>query len=317
MIERNEPALKPAIFLKAIICSALIFFSALMPLRSQDSLSLNSPPKINKTRLFTSLGVEAAAYAGLASYLELIWYKDKPSAPFHLDHDFKGYQQVDKFGHVFGSYYEGYIGYNLLRFSGVKKTPSLLLGGTLGLIMQTPIEIFDGIHESWGWSWGDILANTIGTSLFIGQELLFDDQVVKYKVSWHKSPYPFRASGEPVKPELRNLFDYNSQTYWLSVPLKKIMPASKIPPWICVAAGYGATGMYGKYENLTSYNGVPVPPTDRYRKYMLTMDIDWTKIKTDSKFLRAVFDCLIFVKLPFPALEYNSLGQFKGHWLYY
>ena len=75
--------------------------------------------------------------------------------------------------------------------------------------------------------------------------------------------------------------------------------------------------MLGKYENITSYNGIPVPYADRYRKYLLSLDIDWTKIKTNSKFLRALLDCMFFIKLPFPALEFNSLGRVKGHLLYY
>jgi len=30
-----------------------------------------------------------------------------------------------------------------------------------------------------------------------------------------------------------------------------------------------------------------------------------------------LFKGMTFVKLPFPALEYNSKGEFKGYWMYY
>jgi len=75
--------------------------------------------------------------------------------------------------------------------------------------------------------------------------------------------------------------------------------------------------MFGEFSNLSSYRGVSIPPTERYRQYFLSLDIDWSKIPTKSKFMKAVFEGLNFIKIPFPTLEYNSLGQFKGHWLYF
>lgn len=75
--------------------------------------------------------------------------------------------------------------------------------------------------------------------------------------------------------------------------------------------------MYGELGNILSYNGVEIPSTTRYRQYLLSLDIDWTKIKTKSKFLRVILQGLTFVKLPFPTLEYNSKGRFKGYWIYY
>jgi hypothetical protein len=78
--------------------------------------------------------------------------------PFHFFNDNKGYLQVDKFGHAFGAYFESYIGYHWLRKSGVSKSKGLVYGATLGFILQSPIEIMDGIHEGWGFSWGDMAA---------------------------------------------------------------------------------------------------------------------------------------------------------------
>ena len=75
--------------------------------------------------------------------------------------------------------------------------------------------------------------------------------------------------------------------------------------------------MYGEFENISSFNGVTIPATERYRQYLLSLDVDWTKIKTKSKLLKLVFKGMTFIKLPFPTLEYNSKGQFKGYWIYY
>lgn len=310
--------MNPGILIKALICSAGISLCMISPAFSQDSVNPGSSGKINKTKLFTAIALESAFYAGGMSYLNFIWYKDHNRAPLHFDNDTRAYLQCDKFGHMYSAYIESYIGYKLLRNAGVKKGPALLYGGTLGLILQTPIEIFDGIYDGWGFSWGDEIANTVGTCLMIGQELLFDDQILKYKWSYWPSPYPLTSSGHLVNEWYnRIILDYNAHTYWLSVPLIKIMPVSKIPPWLALSLGYGANGMMGKYENVTSYNGIPVLPTERYRQYLLSLDIDWTKIKTNNKLLRAILNCMVFIKLPFPAVEFNSLGKIRGYWMYY
>ena len=34
----------------------------------------------------------------------------------------------------------------------------------------TTVETLDGFSEEWGASWGDLIANTSGTFVFIGQE---------------------------------------------------------------------------------------------------------------------------------------------------
>jgi len=115
------------------------------------------------------------------------------------------------------------------------------------------------------------------------------------------------------------LKDYNGQTYWLSVNIRSfIKKESRFPAWINVAAGYGAKGMLGPESNPEfDDHGNPLPQYDRVSQYYLTMDIDWSKIKTNSGFLRFTFKLLNFVKLPFPTLEYNSQDGFVGHWMYF
>jgi hypothetical protein len=87
----------------------------------------------------------------------------------------------------------------------------------------------------------------------------------------------------------RLLKDYNGHTYWLSMPINKIIYRKHLPPWLNIAFGYGANGMYGEFDNVTSYNSVAIPPTERYRQYLLSLDVDWPRIKTKSKFLKLVF----------------------------
>ncbi len=273
---------------------------------------------IDNGAFYTAIASVSAYYALSMTVLQNTWYRGRTVVPFHFYNDNRAYLQVDKCGHAFGAYVESYAGYALLRGAGLSRTNALVFGGSLGLIMQTPIEIMDGIHEGWGFSWGDMLANTLGSGIVVGQELLFDEQIVKCKFSYWESPYSRQANGYLGKTSLdRVLKDYNGQTYWLSLPIDRILPRSGLPPWLCVSFGYGANGMYGEYANIEEYNGVRIPPATRYRQFLLSLDIDWARIHTDSPVLNTILAGLTFLKLPFPAIELASTGNVKGYWMYY
>lgn len=87
--------------------------------------------------------------------------------------------------------------------------------------------------------------------------------------------------------------------------LNKLIPSKKIPDWLNVAVGYGANGMFGEFENIKRW-GVLIPPTQRYRQFLFSLDVDWTKIKTKNRFLHQLFQGMFMLKLPFPALEINT-----------
>ncbi len=285
--------------------------------QEQDSL-VTDKPAIDKAKLRTAIITESSLYLGSMAYLQFIWYKDSERVPFHFYNDSKGYLQMDKMGHAYGAYIESYLCYKWLRNAGVSKNKSLLYGGTVGIILQTPIEVFDGLYKNWGFSWSDMAANTAGSLLVIGQEMLFDKQIVQYKFSYSRSEYAKLANGYLGDNALESLFlDYNSQTYWLSSSLNNFVLKENIPDWLCLSVGYSANGMYGEFENRTSYKGVAIPPTDRYRQYLLSLDIDWTKIPTESRFLKGLFQALNFIKIPSPTLEFASQGRSKTHWIYF
>jgi len=285
---------------------------------AQDYSFKKYPEEINKRMLAAAIISESVFYVGGMSYLQFIWYKDHDRVPFHFYNDNAGYLQTDKFGHAFGAYLESYIGYHWLRRAGVPKKQSLIYGGSLGFILQFPIEVFDGLYEGWGFSWGDVIANTAGAGLLIGQELLFDDQVFKYKFSLSPSEYAPMANGYLGNNLWEYLFyDYNSHTYWLSGNINRFALKDKIPPWLNLAVGYSANGMFGEFKNRTYYRGVIIPETERYRQFLVSLDIDWTKIHTDSRFLNGLLKAMAFIKLPFPAFEINTLGKVKGYWMYY
>jgi hypothetical protein len=78
--------------------------------------------------------------------------------------------------------------------------------------------------------------------------------------------------------------------------------------------------MFGGFENSwTDKNGNLVTRYDipRKRQFYLAPDIDFTKIKTNSKFLRTTFALLNAFKCPAPALMLDSKGKLKGYALYF
>lgn len=272
----------------------------------------------NGNTLYKAAAYTSAYYAGSMFILGKTWYKGRQRVPFHFYDDTRGYLQVDKFGHTFGAYVYSYIGYHYLLHAGLTRGEALAFGATLGFVLQAPIEIMDGLYEGYGFSWGDMAANAMGSALVLGQELLFGEQMIKYKFSYWESEYSGKANGSLGTNTLdRLLKDYNGHTYWLSMPVNKLVRNEHIPPWLNVAIGYGANGMYGEFSNMTQYNGAQIPETRRYRQLLFSLDIDWTKIETDSRLLQVLLKGMTFIKLPFPSVEYNSKGKLRGYWLYY
>ena len=56
---------------------------------------------------------------------------------------------------------------------------------------------------------------------------------------------------------------------------------------------------------------------ERYRKFFLSVDVDLTKIPVKKKWLKTVFSVVNMIKIPAPALEWNTSGNFKVHGLYF
>ncbi len=301
-----------------IVFIMVIYILSIANVESQDSTNVNGIKEAKSNRSIVTLSCLGVGYAGELLLLDKVFYGNDPKISFYYAHDSKSYLQVDKLQHSFCSYLEGYVGYNLLKYSGMKKNLALFIGGSLGTIIQTPKEFIDGRHFGSGFSWNDILSNIAGSVFFIGQEILFDEQVLLLKFSYSRSYYARQANGYLGYNYFQGYFrDYNGHSYWLCLNANKLFCKDQIPDWINIAAGYSANGMFGAFMNEEFYNGVKLPETQRYRQFLLSLDVDWPEIKTRSKFLKKVLNTMVFIKLPFPAVEFNSKGQLKGYWLYF
>ena len=296
-----------------------IMVCLLISVTSFSQTKLNSFLKpsdtLNTSRRNGVIIAEASFGALTLVGLNQLWYKDYPQSNFHTLNDNNEWLQMDKMGHVFTSYQLGRLGANVLKWSGASKKHQLIYGATLGFGFLTTVEIFDGFSEEWGFSWGDMIANATGTGLYVGQELLWKEQRMILKYSFHQTQYASQRPdklGEGFLEEV--LKDYNGQTYWLSANLYSFFKGSKIPKWLNVAIGYGGDGMLSGHNETVDNLFITQNPK---RQFYLSLDVDLTKIQTNSHVLRTLFDIFNRIKIPFPAVEFNEKNGIKLHPVYF
>ena len=105
--------------------------------------------------------------------------------------------------------------------------------------------------------------------------------------------------------------------------LKNNRPESKFPKWFNVAIGYGAQNLYGGYHNAWqdeatgAFYKLDPAAYPRYRQFFLSFDVDLTRIPSNSKFVRTVFQLLNWIKIPSPTLEVNTTGGVRLHAIYW
>jgi hypothetical protein len=298
---------------KAFICLVASFLTV------NAFLPYNASCQIHKGRLIGVLSVQGAIYLGTFGGLYFLWYKNYPHARFHFFNDNNEWQQMDKCGHATTAYNISLIGYSSYRWAGMDQHQSAYYGGLLGFLYLLNVEILDGFSSQWGFSPGDLAANTVGAAIFLSQQLAWNEQKFTLKFSFHPTVYAGYNPGELGKNFIQQMLkDYNGQSYWISCNISSFLPhSSDFPKWLNADIGYGASGMTGAVKNIIEFNGQPAPSFQRYRKFFISADADLIRIPTNSPTLQLCLPIINFIKIPLPTLEYNTLKQFKPHWLYY
>lgn len=271
-----------------------------------------------KKVIVTSVAI-GGTWTGSMIGLYQMWYKNETKGKFTFEDDSHLWLQMDKAGHAYTSWMIGQFTGNLYKSSGLNNTQSALLGGAIGLGYQTTFEIFDGYSQGYGFSWSDMAANTAGSLLYTGQQLAFKDQPLKLKFSYSPSPYAVYRPEVLGNSTLSRLFkDYNGQTYWISFSPTSFIPNSKIPKWLCFSFGYSADQKLKGDQNFytTTLTTGETLKFNARREYLISLDIDLSKLPVRKVWLKKTLEQLNLIKIPLPTLRFNN-GVTYGHFLYF
>lgn len=298
-------------------------YSQLLPADRTDSLqTANTHPVKKSLKKWIVPAAHVSLTASSLYAFSKTWYSNYSLASFYTVNDMKDWRMMDKYGHAWSAYTLSRLSAALWQQTGISHSQAMYRGSISAMSYQTLIELMDGFSPQWGFSWGDMGANFLGTITYVTQESKLGEQVVHLKfMSYKRISYlpdiRDRANelyGDNFSSRLLN--DYNAQTYWASINIKSVFPATKLPGWFNIAFGYGAGNMLGRTTNeWVNKNGIIVNRSDipRYSRALISPDVDLTKIKTNCKWLRALMFMANAFKIPAPALEYTSRGRLKFH----
>ena len=278
---------------------------------NHPALTDESDRSLSNKRRNILLISEASAYTISLVALNQLWYTDYPRSKFHFINDNGEWLQMDKMGHLTSSYCTGVAGIKAYEWTGMSRKNAIWYGGMTGSIFLTIIEVLDGTSQEWGASPGDLIANTTGSLLAIGQALKWNEQRIQLKYSY--SPTKWAAENTEqlgVNHLERALKDYNGQTYWVSFNMKSLLniKQEKFPNWLNLAIGYSGDNMTNPYNEEGD--------DERKRQYLLSLDVDLTRIKTKSKTWNSILHTFGFLKFPMPTLEFTN-GRLSAHPFYY
>lgn len=328
--------------MKPLIALLLCWLSLSTTAQTQERLPFLQPADtLHQGRFWTCVGAGTAMYSGVSVGLWHFWYKNYERSGFQFFNDWGEWEHQDKAGHFLTAYHEAQWVYQGARWTGMSQRSSLWTGVAVASGLQLTVEMMDAFSAKWGFSWPDVAFNTLGVSLFAAQELLWQEQRIGMKVSSTPMRYPDvwvtsldgnRQSSLQSRAE--ELFgsgfpetffkDYNALITWVSVNPASFLGCRKpryLPAWLNVSVGYGAQNMFGGFRNeWPSDNPMFVLSSEefpRYRQFYLSLDVDFSRIPTRSRFLRTVFRAINFLKVPAPVLEYNTLGQWRLYPVYW
>jgi hypothetical protein len=254
----------------------------------------------NKAQIQASRVAAATAFVGsnalLYRYFKRAWWSGTRADHFFFRSDWdENFRDQDKFGHLHGGYHLARVGNAVLRDACVSRSHALWWSAAYAAAFQLQIEIWDGHYEKYGFSYADLLANTIGMAWSVAREKNPSIRAVKPTISYAKTAAMRNAKNIPG--ELRPSLDYSGQTYWVSADINALLPAAAKPYWpafLRVSAGHSITDWIDARtgENMRAQ-----------RKILLTIDFDPEKLPGNNSLWKTFKRNLSYIHLPSPALQ--------------
>ncbi|RPI73669.1 MAG: DUF2279 domain-containing protein [Ignavibacteriales bacterium] len=259
---------------------------------------------------------KAAGFAAFVLSLETfgyyrlkdLWY-DWETTKMHsinFKADFEKYLWMDKFGHFMHAYFSTGLFSKGYRWLGMSGENSILYGALSGWLWMLQIEIADGFFKDWGFSWGDLIANTFGAG-FSALQQVYPDALggIQPKISYQMSEA--LKQRKYINNSKSIIDDYEGMTFWLAVNAYHYMSESvqhKYPEWLKpfgLALGYAAEGIGSN-------------PQGGYKKIFIGLDYDLRKLSlgNESSIIRFLKSELNIIRLPLPAVRISSDGVWYG-----
>jgi VanZ family protein len=287
-----------------IIC--LLFNLCMQKISAQNNDFFEKADPYNAQRI-TSIAISGSVTYLLSMYaLNKLWYKKHRKKGFHFFNDLREWRAMDKAGHAFTAYQVSLLSYSLLSWGGMDNTRAALYGAAYATLFLSSIEIMDAFSEGWGFSVYDVMANTLGASLFLGQQLTLTNQAFMLKYSYRINNHPKYREELLGKSFLQRAFkDYNGQTYWLNInPF--LLGASSFPQWIDFSIGYGASGLLGGHDNSNADIQI-----ERFSRFYFSADINQFGLPYSDSYQHALLYGFNGYKLPLPSIEWNSQNKWR------
>ncbi len=267
----------------------------------------NAQDSLVRRKVLTHLGLLSASGSSLVA-LQNIWYKPYQTQSFHFYNDGSNWMQMDKMGHALTAYVLTERINSLHRWSSGTYYP--WVGAVYGLTYLGILELMDGYSEGWGFSWYDGLANGLGVFFSLGQNYLWNEQKLLPKFSFNRSPYAMyrpEVLGKNFAQQV--LKDYNGQTYWLSIPLRKFLHFPEKLSFLCLSFGLGCEAkLVGDSDSWQQFNA--------YREFVFSLDIDLRQVAPNRPVLNRILSSVNYIKIPFPSLVFSKENK-PFRWIYY
>lgn len=232
----------------------------------------------------------------LYRYFKRAWWSGTKADHFFFRSDWdEDFRDQDKFGHMHGGYHLARIGNAVLRDACMSRSHALWWSAAYATLFQLQIEIWDGRFEKYGFSYPDLLANTVGMAWAVAQQKNPPLRAVKPTISYARTAAMRNA--RKIPGELRPSLDYSGQTYWISADINAMLPGDAKPYWpgfLRVSAGHSIT------DWIDAKTGANMRAK---RKILLTIDFDPEKLPGDNPIWKTFKRNLSYIHLPSPALQ--------------
>ena len=305
-ISLSDHALVPPRKSKPGMASHPIFVNSERPLN--DGTSWRKYSDVDYLRLSSMLGVIAAANTVAYMYQREVWYTRETTVFHSLDfsEDWGKNQQMDKFGHFTDAYFTSDLTGKVYRWSGMSGNSSVWFGALTGWLWMLEIEISDAFMADWGFSWGDMLANTAGSAFYVLQQFNYDALGgINPKFSWHKSE-AWKEMRYNTDPQAL-IEDYEGLTFWLTVNPHHYFPDSWKKNYSKWLAPLGlAFGVSAKDIGINPWGG--------YKEYFVGLDVDLRKLPIwgNSNLAKFITSEVNILRMPLPTIRFSSEGVWFG-----